>query len=292
MKNQLSEVCVIMPVYNGAKTIELAIKSLLCQTYTQWNCVIVNDGSKDNTKQLLDAISDKRFKIIHLEKNKGRGFARQVALENTTGDFLTYLDADDFYHPEKIECQVEILEKLKDVSLVSCAQGSFDSNNKLLTIRGLKFSGTYDFKFGDAVKFIPVTSMIRLDKALEIKYNNNLNASEDVDYFSRYLENEKFYIINKILYYYAEFESVSYSKAIEYDYNNIKAIISVRTKLGLKKFFKTLSVAIVKSLTLIILYPFLGKNFFLKRRGFEATIDQQDDYLKAMNDLINIDQLK
>jgi len=285
MKNQPSEVCVIMPVYNGAKTIELAIKSLLCQTYTQWNCVIVNDGSKDNTKQLLDAINDKRFKIIHLEKNRGRGFARQVALENATGDFLTYLDADDFYHPEKIEYQVEILEKLKDVFLVSCAQGSFDSNNKLLTIRGFKFSGIYDFKFGNAVKFIPVTSMIRLDKALKIKYNNNLNASEDVDYFSRYLDNNKFYIINKILYYYAEFESVSYSKAIEYDYNNIKAIFFVKAKLGFKQFFKSITVAMVKSLALIILYPFFGKKFFLKRRGFEATHDQQEEYLQIRTQL-------
>jgi glycosyltransferase involved in cell wall biosynthesis len=285
MEKQKSIVCVVMPVYNGAKTIELALKSLLYQTYSNWKCIIVNDGSTDKTRKILDGISDNRFKIIHLPENKGRGYARQICLENASGDYLTYLDADDFYHPEKIEHQVEILDKLKNVFLVSCAQGSFGSNNKLMTIRGFKYSGIFDFKFGDAVKFIPVTSMIRLDKALKIKYNNNLNASEDVDYFSRYLENEKFYIINKILYYYAEFESVSYTKAIEYDYNNIKAILFVKAKLGLKQFLKKITVAIVKSLTLIILYPFLGKEFFLKRRGFEATYNQQDEYCRVLKEL-------
>lgn len=282
MENQKPVACVVMPVFNGAKTIRLAIKSLLLQTYPNWICVIVNDGSTDSTKDILDSINDNRFKIIHLPENRGRGFARQIALENAVGKYLTYLDADDFYHPEKIELQIEVLEKREDILLTSCAQGSFNGNNELLTTRGFKFSGAYDYRFGDDVKFIPVTSMIRLDKALKIKYNNNLNASEDVDYFSRYLDNEKFFIISKILYYYAEFDSVSYKKNIEYDYNNIKAIISVRDKLGFNQFWKSITVAFAKSMVFMVLYPFIGKKFFLKRRGVEATDNQKEEYLQII----------
>jgi len=289
MENSKSTVCVVMPVYNGAKTIMLAIKSLLYQTYPNWNCVIVNDGSKDSTKEILDRITDNRFKIIHLAENKGRGYARQICLENSSGDYLTYLDADDFYHPEKIKQQVDILDKFADVYLTSCGQGSFDNKNTLRTIRGVKYAGLHNFICGDEVKFVPVTSMIRLSYAMNIRYNDKLNASEDVDYFSAYLDNRKFYILDRIMYYYYEYESLSYSKTVEYAFNCLKRIYYSRSKMQLNLFLKQFLITIFKLVVYALLYPFLGKNFFIKRRGKTALKSD----VSTFNDcIIRLDNMK
>jgi glycosyltransferase involved in cell wall biosynthesis len=271
------KVCVVMPVYNGAKTIELALKSLFYQTYSNWNCVIVNDGSTDGTKEILDKIKDIRFKIIHLERNRGRGFARQVCLDNATGDYLTYLDADDFYHPDKINEQLLIFKTNLDISLVSSGQGSFDNENQIKSIRGLKYSGEFTYNIGDEVKFISVTSMIKLREALSFNYNNILNASEDVDFFSKYLDNKKFYILNKILYYYYEYESVSYLKTIEYNYFRIIRI-ALMFKRDKAKTIIQLIKAVIKTLIYIVLIPILGKDFFIKRRGYLPTKVQTEEF--------------
>jgi glycosyltransferase involved in cell wall biosynthesis len=282
MENRESSVCIVMPVYNGAKTIELAIKSLLFQTYTNWNCVIVNDGSTDETKVILDKLTDIRFKIIHLDKNKGRGNARQVCLDNSSGDYLAFLDADDFYHPDKLKLQVDILSLNPDIQLVSCGIGSYDDKNKLRTIRGIKFSGIQKFNTNEDIKFTPATSMVFLKFAKNIKYNQHLNASEDIDFLNKLLIKKKYFILNEILYYYFEFESLSYLKTIDYNYNSIKRIIINRNNTN--KFLKQLIYKFLRMLFYIVFYPILGKEFFLKRRGIKPTSEQ----IKTFDSLINV----
>ena len=70
---QIPLVCIIMPVYNVENTILYALNSIVRQTYENWICVIVNDGSTDRTKEILDTIEDKRFKIVHLSHNCEKG---------------------------------------------------------------------------------------------------------------------------------------------------------------------------------------------------------------------------
>lgn len=125
------QVAIMMPVYNGEKTLPLAVASLIHQTYSHWKCYIVNDGSTDGTKAYLDSLRDDRFVIIHFEKNKGRPYARQAALDLAEGKYLDFLDADDFYHSEKLEKQVKEFKDNNELALVSCILASFDSNDTL-----------------------------------------------------------------------------------------------------------------------------------------------------------------
>lgn len=280
-----SLVCVIMPVYNGSKTLQIALNSLLNQTYKNWICIIVNDGSTDNTKLILDELSDDRFRVIHLRENKGRGFARQVALDNSEGEYLTYLDADDFYHPDKLSRQVEALVKNDDLYLVACAQASFDSNYNVLSVRGFKYSGVYKYVFGDEMKFIPVTSMIRLTEAKMINYNSKLNASEDVDYFSHYLHSRKYFIINEILFYYSEYDSISYSKITMYNYHVVKSVYYIRRELPIYAYVKRLSLALIKLIIITLLFPVVSKDFFIKRRGQQCAESQREEFLKVIKSI-------
>jgi glycosyltransferase involved in cell wall biosynthesis len=275
-----------MPVYNGQSTIKLALDSLLIQSYQNWSCVIVNDGSTDNTPDILESYSkqDKRFVIVNLNENNGRGNARQVALQNAAGDFLTYLDADDFFHPDKIKNQLQIMIDFPDIHLVSCGLGSFDSGNALKVVRGFKFQGSFHFVFKDKPKFIPVTSMLRLKEAQEVKYNSNLDGPEDTDYLTRYISGRNYYILNDLLYYYREFESLSYSKMINYTLNNLKRAYYLfsLSKMYSIKFFLNES---VRLLAYILLYPIFGSNFIVQKRGqlpLDSQLTEFDNTKKAL----------
>jgi glycosyltransferase involved in cell wall biosynthesis len=280
MKNQKSLVCVIMPVYNGAKTVKIAIQSLILQSYKNWICIVVNDGSTDDTSLILDSLTDRRFKVIHLPENRGRGYARQIALDNAEGTYLTYLDADDLFHPNKIDLQVTILDKFHDIFLVSCGQGTFDSVRNLRNVRGLKNAGTKIFEFGNDIQFVPVTSMIILSEARNFQYNKKLNASEDIDYFSHYLHRRKYYNIDKVLYYYAEYESVNYKKIIGYSINFIKSIWYIRFELEFIQVTLKLLKALFEVFFLILLFPFISKEFYLNRRGVKCEESQSIEFKK------------
>ncbi len=98
-------VSVIMPCYNATSTLPMALASLLAQTYENWECVLVDDGSTDAPVAILERIDDPRIRYIRLPYNQGRGVARQIALDNVRGDLITMLDADDWIYPNKLEMQ-------------------------------------------------------------------------------------------------------------------------------------------------------------------------------------------
>lgn len=95
---------VVCPFYNSEKYLECAIDSVIHQTYNNWELVLVNDGSSDNSLNIANskAESDNRIKIISI-KNSGAFFARNVGIENSIGDYVTFLDSDDYFNEELLE---------------------------------------------------------------------------------------------------------------------------------------------------------------------------------------------
>lgn len=100
-------VSVIIPCYNQGQYLSRAISSLQVQTLQDWEAIIVDDGSTDNSWQIANELAktDARIKIYHKE-NGGSGSARNMGLDNASGEFIQFLDADDMLHPEKLEVQV------------------------------------------------------------------------------------------------------------------------------------------------------------------------------------------
>lgn len=119
-----------MPAYNAENTIAKALKSLLNQTYMNWECIIVDDGSTDSTVKIVSSFNDSRINLISLEKNMGRGYARQVALDNSSGEYIAMLDADDWYYSNKLKSQIDIFNKYPEVSVVSCGMAVTDLNGE------------------------------------------------------------------------------------------------------------------------------------------------------------------
>jgi glycosyltransferase involved in cell wall biosynthesis len=113
-----SLVSCIIPTYNRAHIVGRAIQSVLNQTYKNIEVIVVDDGSQDNTQEVVLSIKDERVRYIRLHRNFGAAFARNIGIANARGEFVAFLDSDDYFLPEKIEKQIELM--LKDESIGVC----------------------------------------------------------------------------------------------------------------------------------------------------------------------------
>ncbi|RKX59155.1 MAG: hypothetical protein DRP29_05180 [Thermodesulfobacteriota bacterium] len=116
----MAKVSVLMPAYNAEKYIEEAIDSVLKQTFTDFELIIVNDCSTDNTKDVAySAIkNDPRGFIIDLPENKGKAHALNYAIQQSKGQYICILDADDIFFPDKLEQQVKFMNEHPEIDML------------------------------------------------------------------------------------------------------------------------------------------------------------------------------
>lgn len=103
-------VSIIMPTYNCAKFIGETIKSVIAQTYSNFELIIVDDCSKDNTKDVVNSFDDERIKYHRLEKNSGAAVARTTAMNMAKGKYMAFLDSDDLWMENKLERQLKFMK--------------------------------------------------------------------------------------------------------------------------------------------------------------------------------------
>ena len=111
-------ITVIINVYNGEKFIKKCLDSVINQTYTNLEILVVNDGSTDNTLKLCESYKDKRIKIITTE-NKGLSLSRNVGIDNAQGEYFYFIDVDDFIKEDTIEYLYSLIKKYK-VDFATC----------------------------------------------------------------------------------------------------------------------------------------------------------------------------
>lgn len=102
-------ISVIIPVYNGERTIAQTVQSVLNQTFQEFEIIISNDGSTDGTLEVLSQMSDPRIQV-YSDANAGQGASRNRGFERSKGQYIAFLDADDLWTPDKLELQLEALE--------------------------------------------------------------------------------------------------------------------------------------------------------------------------------------
>ena len=99
------KISVIIPTYNRGNLLGNSIKSVLNQTYKNFEIIVVDDGSTDNTKSVVNQFKDERIKYIKLTENRGSSYARNIGIQNSNGKYITFQDSDDVYYPDKLETQ-------------------------------------------------------------------------------------------------------------------------------------------------------------------------------------------
>lgn len=109
----MSEVSIITPCYNSSKFLEKTVQSVLNQKFTDWEWLITDDCSSDDSVEIIKNINDPRITLTIAKKNGGAGHARNLSLEKATGKFITFLDADDYWEPNFLEEMVSFMKREK-----------------------------------------------------------------------------------------------------------------------------------------------------------------------------------
>src|SRR4030042_4827818 len=105
----MPKVSVIIPTYNRGNLVLESIQSVFAQTFSDYEIIVIDDGSTDNTREVLHPYLSKLTYIY--EKNSGQSFARNIGILASKGEYIAFLDSDDLWEPEKLETQVKLLDK-------------------------------------------------------------------------------------------------------------------------------------------------------------------------------------
>ena len=110
---------IIIPVYNVEQTLQRCVKSVLEQSFTNYEIILIDDGSTDKSGQMIDSLAetDNRCTAIH-QPNRGLSAARNTGIEIATGNYITFIDSDDFIAPETLTPLMNILETRKGIDLL------------------------------------------------------------------------------------------------------------------------------------------------------------------------------
>lgn len=119
-----------MPAYNTDKFIGDSIGSVLNQTFNDFELIIINDGSTDNTKKVVESFDDTRIKYFENKNNSGIVYSRNRGLDLVQGDFVAMLDADDIAHPEKFQLQIDFLKQNKEFGMIGSWAKFIDPNGR------------------------------------------------------------------------------------------------------------------------------------------------------------------
>lgn len=172
-----NKVSIIMPSYNTAQYIRESIQSVLNQTYHNWELVIVDDCSTDNSDEVVASIKDDRIKYIKNEKNSGAAISRNRALREAKGKWIAFLDSDDLWMPEKLEKQIEFMEKNGySVSYTNYEEIDVDGNSTGVIVSGPKRvtkTGIYNYCWLGCLTVMYDAEKIGLIQIVDIKKNND-----------------------------------------------------------------------------------------------------------------------
>ena len=184
-------ISVIIPLYNAARFIEETLRSVQGQTYQDWECIVVDDGSTDNSADIVCSISqtDNRIKYI-CQTNAGPSAARNNGMKLAKGDYIQFLDADDWFPPDRFEKMLKAYQDVKDnvILLSKICLGSEHDIHRHSEYSKNKFNSDFDFKqlyggFGYDFAFIPGAVLFRRSFLENVSWNEEMKASEDWDYY-------------------------------------------------------------------------------------------------------------
>lgn len=203
-------VSVVMPVYNRELLVAEAIESILAQTFTDFELIIVDDGSQDCSAEIIRsyAARDARIRCVMLEQNTGEASARNRGLEVARGEFVTSMDSDDISLPERLEKQVEFLRANPDIGVVGVEAMLTDEQLNPQNVYGVSASHAriaYDLQMGNC---IVGASMMMRRKIVEAcgGYDELLSRSPDIELVARLIPRTRLANLREPLYLYRQHE--------------------------------------------------------------------------------------
>jgi glycosyltransferase involved in cell wall biosynthesis len=198
----------------------MALASLRAQSHENWEAVIVDDGSTDGTWDVLQGLREPRLRLERFDTNRGRGAARQRCLEMASGEFLSFLDADDWLFPSKLARQVALMREHSDLTVLSGACVITDALGEPvgLTRTGLQHgqhftTGGFPRPGPPSLSFPPC--MIRMRDAKEAHFNPDFRRSQDSDFLIQVMLGKRYGVCATPVYAYSQAEAATLDKTLE-----------------------------------------------------------------------------
>jgi len=179
-------VSIIMNCYNGEEYLPYSIESVIIQNYKNWELIFWDNCSTDNSPNIIKSYSDIRIKYFKSENNTSLGIARNLAILNSKGEYIAFLDTDDIWLPDKLKIQIEIMLLEKGIGFIYTNYISFWSNGEFVAIDKSKISYQEDFSY--LIKNYNVgmsTALVRksIVDSNNIIFDEKFSLVEDYDYF-------------------------------------------------------------------------------------------------------------
>lgn len=248
MKNKSKKITIIVPVYNAENFVSKCLDSLINQTYTNIEIICINDGSQDESLKILKQYQkkDKRISIID-KKNAGVSAARNDGIKYATGDYITFIDADDWLELNAIEILYDTLQKYN----VDVVRGnyfvnySYDENSKLETgeLYNLKNklihtdqsdfeSSVIDRLLNGKIPCFIWLLLIKKELLINIKFKENIKYMEDTIFYNELMNViDSIYFLDKPLYHYFNNQD-SCTRSYDYYIRNMYNVLDVNNELN------------------------------------------------------------
>ena len=192
-------ISVIMPVYNDDPYLNEAMDSILRQSLDDFEFIIINDGSTDNSLEIIKSYRDLRIILLQNKTNKGIAKSLNYGLGYARGQFIARMDANDIALPKRFEKQIQYLKKEKEIGLVTCLYENISPEGDHLQTLNRDISPSNSQVYSFFRNYIPHSSvMINRDVVPKFIYNEDC-AVEDFDLWMQLSEKTEFYIIPDLL---------------------------------------------------------------------------------------------
>src|SRR5690606_8011841 len=202
------KVSIGIPFYNAELFLADAIKSVIQQSFQDWELILVNDGSTDQSLSIAESFAkkDNRIRVISDGLNKKLPYRLNQIIDESKGEYIARMDADDLIHPDRLKIQLEFLENNEKFDLVSTGVISINDKNK---VKGIRCVNEIYTDFSEVKRHYPIVhaSIIARKKwYLRNSYNQNLPRTEDFELWCRCISNKdlKLAVLPIALYYYRE----------------------------------------------------------------------------------------
>lgn len=209
---------ILSPVFNSSAFVRRSYYTLKSQTFTDWEWIVVDDGSTDNTAELVKSISDPRIRLIGYAPNRGRGYARNRSLEASRGEWMVIWDIDDMYFPDRLER----INRARLEGFDFCCSYAVVVDNSL-AIKGVR--GFHPRSPGLPRYFVHPTLACRLDVARRVGYDPEFRIGEDAPITWGLDDNYRGCFIEEALMIYQEEREVNVEKAIS---SNAMHLVQIR----------------------------------------------------------------
>lgn len=206
-------VSVLMGVYNGDKYLPKAIDSILGQTFTDFDFLIIDDGSADRTREIIDSYQDPRIKVIANAQNAGLTHSLNKGLDLAGGDYIARMDSDDISLPERLAKQVAYMDAHLEVAVCGTWAQDIDSDGKVIGVRETPVDKDLERNYWRPSPIIHPSAMIRRAHLNGMRYDEQMRYAQDFDLWLRIRATHKLANLpERLLLYRVHGGSITFSK--------------------------------------------------------------------------------